>query len=66
MTEKEYTVRLESLVKWIKNRAIRLNVGVLSQQEFGRRYMYYKERLACLKEEYSKSKEKEVREYFGY
>mgnify|MGYP006874874277 CR=1 FL=1 len=63
MTEKEYTIRLRSLVKCIEYHARQLYAGVISQQDFGHYYMHYKNQLARLKKEYSDSKEKELENY---
>lgn len=65
MTEKEYKERRESLERRAERQASKVHAGSISPLEWQRRGGYFNQQLMRLKEEYSKSKEKEVEEYFG-
>lgn len=65
MTEREYNIRCKSLEDWACNQAISVRSGLISPSEWEKRGEYYNERMISLREEYEKSKEEEVENYFG-
>ena len=64
MTEREYNIRRQSLEDWAHNQAISVRSGLISPSEWEKRGEYYNERMASLKKEYEKSKDKEIENYF--
>lgn len=65
MTEHEYNIRRQSLEAWAHNQAISVQFGSISPSEWRKRGEYYNARMIKLREEYEKSKEKELENYFG-
>lgn len=65
MTEREYNIRCKSLEDWACNQAISVRSGLISPSEWEKRGEYYNERMISLREEYERSKEEEVENYFS-